>query len=105
MSGCNSDDQNVSAGGDNTHSNAPTTPIYRDTDYSPAERAASLTALLTLDERVSQMISSQAAAIPRLRIPAYAWWNEALHGAAREGLQDNANPDILINTTSYPVSL
>ena len=37
---------------------------------------------LTLEEKVSQMINS-APAIPRLGIPAYDWWNEALHGIAR----------------------
>lgn len=26
-----------------------------------------------------------APAIPRLNIPAYNWWNEALHGVARSG--------------------
>ena len=39
---------------------------------------------MTLEEKVSQMMSS-AAAIPRLGIPEYNWWNEGLHGAAREG--------------------
>lgn len=103
--GCNSDDNDVDAGDNDDSNNTPTSPVYLNTDYSFAERAAALTAELTPNERVSQMISSQAAAIPRLRIPAYGWWNEALHGAAREGVQDNANPDILINTTSYPASL
>ena len=40
---------------------------------------------MTLEEKVSQMVD-QAAAIPRLGIPAYPWWNEALHGVARAGL-------------------
>lgn len=105
LSGCNSDDNNANSGDDGNGGNGSATATYLNPNYSPAERAAALTANLTLDERVSQMISSQAGPIPRLRIPGYAWWNEALHGAAREGLSDNANPDILINTTSYPVSL
>lgn len=40
---------------------------------------------MTLEEKVSQM-QDNAAAIPRLSIPAYNWWNEALHGVARAGL-------------------
>lgn len=85
--------------------NANADPVYLDTTYSPAERAVDLTARLTTEEKASQMISSQSQAIPRLRIPAYGWWNEAAHGAARQGTLDNANPPTLINTTSYPVSL
>jgi beta-glucosidase len=39
---------------------------------------------MTLDEKVSQMIY-EAPAIERLGVPAYNWWNEALHGVARAG--------------------
>ena len=40
---------------------------------------------MTVDEKVSQL-TNQAAAIPRLDVPAYEWWNEALHGVARAGV-------------------
>jgi beta-glucosidase len=40
---------------------------------------------MTLEEKVLQM-QNGAPAIPRLDIPAYDWWNEALHGVARAGL-------------------
>jgi beta-glucosidase len=51
----------------------------------PAEaRAAALVARMTLDEKVSQLVTD-ARAIPRLGVPAYHWWNEALHGVARAG--------------------
>src|SRR4051812_4462535 len=40
---------------------------------------------MTLEEKVSQM-KDVAPAIERLGIPAYNWWNEALHGVARSGL-------------------
>jgi beta-glucosidase len=40
---------------------------------------------MTLEEKVSQM-TDVAPAIDRLGIPAYNWWNEALHGVARSGL-------------------
>ena len=48
------------------------------------EQAAALTAQMTLEEKVSQTLNN-APAIPRLGIPAYNWWNEALHGIARAG--------------------
>jgi beta-glucosidase len=37
---------------------------------------------MTLEEKVLQM-QSTAPAIPRLRVPAYVWWNEALHGVVQ----------------------
>ena len=49
-----------------------------------AQRVDDLVGRLTLDEKISQM-SMTAAAIPRLRIPEYTWWNEGLHGVARSG--------------------
>jgi beta-glucosidase len=52
--------------------------------YDIKKEAAALTAELTLSEKVGQMLH-KAAAVPRLDIPAYNWWNEALHGVARSG--------------------
>jgi len=46
--------------------------------------AKALVSKMTLDEKASQL-TYQAAAIPRLNVPAYNWWNEALHGMARAG--------------------
>src|SRR6266849_6013150 len=51
---------------------------------TPERRAADLVAQMTLEEKVLQM-QNTAPAIPRLNIPAYDWWNEALHGVARAG--------------------
>ncbi len=48
------------------------------------ERAQHIVAQMTLEERASQL-RYDAPAIPRLGIPAYNWWNEALHGVARAG--------------------
>ena len=47
-------------------------------------RARDLVSRMTLEEKVSQM-QDVAPAIPRLGIPEYNWWNEALHGVARAG--------------------
>jgi beta-glucosidase len=41
-----------------------------------------LVSRLTLDEKIAQLMDD-AQAIPRLGVPAYNWWNEALHGVAR----------------------
>lgn len=48
------------------------------------KRAQELVAHMTIEERASQL-KFDADAIPRLNIPAYNWWNEALHGVARSG--------------------
>ena len=54
-------------------------------ERSPEARARALVARMTPEEKASQMIRD-AAAIPRLGVPAYNLWNEALHGVARSGL-------------------
>src|SRR3954453_14116740 len=78
------------------------TPIYLDRSYSYAERAADLVSRMTTAEKASQLISSQAPAIPRLGIRPWGQWNEALHGVARSQLTYNGNATLLNNTTSYP---
>jgi beta-glucosidase len=55
---------------------------YLDPSLPPERRAADLVSRLTLEEKVLQM-QSTAPAIPRLGVPAYNWWNEALHGVAQ----------------------
>ncbi len=59
--------------------------LYLDPTRPFEERAADLVSRMTLEEKVSQM-GSVAPAIPRLGIPQYNWWNEALHGVARAGI-------------------
>lgn len=49
------------------------------------KRARKLVAEMTLEEKVFQTLNG-APAIERLGIPAYNWWNEALHGVARAGV-------------------
>src|SRR5215831_16311032 len=48
-------------------------------------RVDDLVSRMTLEEKVNQM-KDVAPAIDRLGVPAYNWWNEALHGVARSGL-------------------
>ncbi|MGF1924286.1 MAG: glycoside hydrolase family 3 C-terminal domain-containing protein [Bacteroidia bacterium] len=48
-------------------------------------RVSDLLKRMTLEEKALQM-DNRTPAIPRLKIPAYDWWNEALHGVARAGL-------------------
>lgn len=57
----------------------------RNPHLSPDERARDLLSRMTLDEKLSQMMNVSAG-VPRLGIPPYDWWNEALHGVARSGL-------------------
>jgi beta-glucosidase len=60
-------------------------PAYLNTSLPFEQRAADLVSRLTLEEKVQQM-KDVAPAIDRLGVPAYNWWNEALHGVARSGL-------------------
>lgn len=57
---------------------------YEDTSLSAQERAEALVAEMTVAEAAGQL-RYDAPAIERLGIPAYNWWNEALHGVARSG--------------------
>ncbi len=57
---------------------------FQNPDLSPEERINDLVARMTLEEKVSQLVYD-ALPVERLDIPAYNWWNEALHGVARAG--------------------
>lgn len=58
---------------------------YQDETLSFKERAKAMVAEMTLEEKVFQTLH-WSAAIDRLGIKAYNWWNEALHGVARAGV-------------------
>jgi len=64
---------------------------FLDTSLSPEARAADLVSRMTLEEKASQMVN-QSRAIPRLGIPAYDWWSEALHGVASNGTTEFPEP-------------
>ena len=57
---------------------------YQDASLPIEQRVEDLVSRMTLEEKVLQM-QHTAPAIPRLGIPSYDWWNEALHGVARAG--------------------
>ncbi len=59
-------------------------PDYMNPDISVDVRVNDLVSRMSLDEKVSQVLHG-AAAIERLGVPEYNWWNEALHGVARAG--------------------
>nr|GMD94057.1 probable beta-D-xylosidase 7 [Ipomoea batatas] len=69
-------------------------------DLSIRLRVRDLVSRLTLDEKISQLVNS-AAAIPRLGIPAYNWWSEALHGVANAG-QGISLSGPISGATSFP---
>ena len=50
----------------------------------PEERAKALLDQLTLEEKAALSVHDSPA-IERLGIKRYNWWNEALHGVARNG--------------------
>ena len=53
------------------------TPPYLNPAVPAAQRAADLIARMTLPEKLSQL-NNDARAIPRLKVPGYNYWNEAL---------------------------
>ena len=68
---------------------APFTPVCQtsplsshkvcDTSLSIKDRVASLIDSFTLEEKISNLVSTSSGS-PRLGLPSYEWWNEALHG-------------------------
>ena len=58
--------------------------LYSDPSQPINVRVDDLVKQMTLEEKASQLVN-QARAIPRLQVPAYDWWSEALHGVANAG--------------------
>ncbi|MGB6489548.1 MAG: glycoside hydrolase family 3 C-terminal domain-containing protein [Steroidobacteraceae bacterium] len=73
------------------HAAEATTPAYLDTSLPAQVRAADLVHRMTLQEKVSQLVNG-ARAIPRLGVPSYNWWSEALHGVKVNGTTEFPEP-------------
>ena len=77
------------------------TPPYLNSKLSPEIRATELVGRMTLAEKASEM-QNNSAAVPRLKIPAYQWWSEALHGVINEGVTEYPEPIGLAATFDTP---
>src|SRR5208282_3150839 len=64
--------------------NAPCAP-YLDPTLPVDTRARDLVSRMTLEEKAS-MMENTTPGVPRLGIPKYNWWSEALHGVANTGV-------------------
>jgi beta-glucosidase len=74
---------------------------YMNPKLSPEERAADLVHRMTLEDKASQLVN-QARAVPRLKIPSYDWWSEALHGVISDGVTEFPEPIGLAATFDVP---
>eukprot|EP00257_Ricinus_communis_P020591 XP_015579855.1 probable beta-D-xylosidase 5 isoform X2 [Ricinus communis] len=85
--------------------NSPQTNDYSfcNTSLSYQDRAKDLISRLTLQEKVQQVVN-HAAGIPRLGIPAYEWWSEALHGVSNVGFGVRFNGTVP-GATSFPAMI
>ncbi len=74
---------------------------YMNAQLSPEQRATDLVHRMTLAEKASEM-QNNSAAVPRLNIPAYQWWSEALHGVINQGVTEYPEPVGLAATFDAP---
>ncbi|WCJ44513.1 beta-xylosidase 1 [Euphorbia peplus] len=101
-------------------SSNPSTESYPfcKTSLPITERAKDVVSRLTLDEKISQLVDT-VPGIPRLGIPTYRWWSEALHGVAflrdvsdRMGIHFNGTiksatsfPQVILSAASFDTRL
>src|SRR5580700_8135795 len=64
---------------------------YLNPELSPEQRGTDLVHRMTLAEKATQM-QNNSAEVPRLKIPAYQWWSEALHGVINDGVTEYPEP-------------
>ncbi len=94
-----------------SQANKPPFP-YCDIKLSLDERVADLVSRLTLEEKAS-LLGNSAAAVKSQHLPAYQWWNEALHGVANspgvnfKGKLKNATmfPQVQVTSQSFNKTL
>lgn len=73
---------------------------FRDMALPLEVRVKDLISRLTLEEKVL-LLKHQSPAIPRLGIPAYNWWNEALHGVARTSEKVTVFPQAIAMAATF----
>lgn len=78
-------------------------PVFRDVKVPMEKRVSDLLGRLSLEEKIS-LLGYRSKAVPRLNIPAYNWWNEALHGVARAG-QATVFPQAIALAATFSDSL
>jgi beta-glucosidase len=96
-------------GATNLKAQQQTTPIYENYSLPIDERVDDLISRMTIEEKASQMVDA-ASALPKLNVPQYGWWSEALHGVARAGkatvfpqaigMAATFNPDLIQEVSS-----
>ncbi|QMU73816.1 beta-glucosidase [Streptacidiphilus sp. P02-A3a] len=97
-------DTRTARAADTTHSTAGL-PVYLNTHYSFAERAADLVSRMTLSEKVAQLQTNSAPAIPRLGVQQYTYWSEGQHGINTLGADsDRGGVTGGVHATSFPVN-
>ena len=79
----------------------PTGNISPQFDAAYKQKAENLVSQLTLEEKILQMVHG-ASGVARMGIPAYNWWNEALHGVARAGVATVFPQAIVLAATFDP---
>ncbi|KAK3616639.1 hypothetical protein LTR56_025816 [Elasticomyces elasticus] len=77
------------------------TTVVCNTSASAWERATALVSMFTLEELVNNT-DNTAPGVPRLGLPEYQVWNEALHGLDRAGFADNGS---FAWATSFPMPI
>jgi beta-glucosidase len=78
-------------------------PLYKDPRAPMEKRVDDLVSRMTLDEKIGQLMND-AAAIERLGVPKYNWWNECLHGVARAG-RATVFPETIGNAATWDSKL
>ncbi|KAJ7967574.1 Beta-D-xylosidase-like protein [Quillaja saponaria] len=84
------------------HKGSPQTSLFPfcNTSLTYEDRAKDSVSQLTLQEKVQQLVNA-AVGIPRVGVPAYEWWSEALHGVSNVGPGTRFNGTVP-GATSFP---
>jgi beta-D-xylosidase 4 len=75
---------------------------YCDASLPYADRVRDLVGRLTLEEKVLNL-GDRAEGAPRVGLPPYMWWGEALHGVSDVGPKGTWFGDVVPGATSFPL--